>query len=146
MLLSLFPNGLLPDGHMNSFHEGDTYPVDVSFTFAHPASPSKVDSGYQVRPCLVTVHARFLSDCRPDHTFLVTIPNHRYPLDRHEHARIRKRHAAGPSRHHRSSRRSRLLCYSTQGGDRPTGDDRGEAGGWQSASQTGWHFFRVEEE
>ncbi|KAI4287905.1 MAG: hypothetical protein L6R35_002839, partial [Caloplaca aegaea] len=28
VLLSLFPNGLLPDGHMNSFHEGDTYPVD----------------------------------------------------------------------------------------------------------------------
>jgi hypothetical protein len=29
VLLSLFPNGLLPDGHMNSFHEGDVYPVDV---------------------------------------------------------------------------------------------------------------------
>ena len=29
VLLSLFPNGLLPDGHMNSFHEGDIYPVDV---------------------------------------------------------------------------------------------------------------------
>ncbi|KAI4188628.1 MAG: hypothetical protein L6R41_002006 [Letrouitia leprolyta] len=28
VLLSLFPNGLLPDGHMTSFHEGDTYPVD----------------------------------------------------------------------------------------------------------------------
>ncbi|KAI4171045.1 MAG: hypothetical protein LQ343_004582 [Gyalolechia ehrenbergii] len=28
VLLSLFPNGLLPDGHMNSFHDGDTYPVD----------------------------------------------------------------------------------------------------------------------
>ncbi|KAI4147723.1 MAG: hypothetical protein LQ340_005420 [Diploschistes diacapsis] len=28
VLLSLFPNGLLPDGHMNSFHEGDVYPVD----------------------------------------------------------------------------------------------------------------------
>ncbi|QDS74329.1 hypothetical protein FKW77_004349 [Venturia effusa] len=30
VLLSLFPNGLLPDGHMNSFHDGDVYPVDVS--------------------------------------------------------------------------------------------------------------------
>ncbi|THW35863.1 hypothetical protein D6C87_01071 [Aureobasidium pullulans] len=30
VLLSLFPNGLLPDGHMNSFHEPDVYPVDVS--------------------------------------------------------------------------------------------------------------------
>lgn len=29
VLLSLFPNGLLPDGHMNSFQEGDVYPVDV---------------------------------------------------------------------------------------------------------------------
>ncbi|KIW17067.1 hypothetical protein PV08_04258 [Exophiala spinifera] len=28
VLLSLFPNGLLPDGHMNSFHDGDVYPVD----------------------------------------------------------------------------------------------------------------------
>ncbi|PLN76909.1 dipeptidyl peptidase [Aspergillus taichungensis] len=28
VLLSLFPNGLLPDGHMGSFHEGDIYPVD----------------------------------------------------------------------------------------------------------------------
>ncbi|MCJ1308089.1 hypothetical protein MMC25_001740 [Agyrium rufum] len=28
VLLSLFPNGLLPDNHMGSFHEGDVYPVD----------------------------------------------------------------------------------------------------------------------
>ncbi|KAF2484459.1 hypothetical protein BDY17DRAFT_128751 [Neohortaea acidophila] len=29
VLLSLFPNGLLPDGHMNSYHNtGDVYPVD----------------------------------------------------------------------------------------------------------------------
>ncbi|ODH34373.1 hypothetical protein ACO22_03120 [Paracoccidioides brasiliensis] len=28
VLLSLFPNGLLPDGHMGTFHEGDVYPVD----------------------------------------------------------------------------------------------------------------------
>lgn len=32
MLLSLFPNGLLPDGHMNSYHDGDVYPVDVGTT------------------------------------------------------------------------------------------------------------------
>jgi ATP-binding cassette, subfamily F, member 3 len=30
VLLSLFPNGLLPDGHLNSYHDGDVYPVDVS--------------------------------------------------------------------------------------------------------------------
>ncbi|KAJ5403816.1 hypothetical protein N7509_003687, partial [Penicillium cosmopolitanum] len=28
VLLSLFPNGLLPDGHIGGFHEGDIYPVD----------------------------------------------------------------------------------------------------------------------
>ncbi|MCJ1373188.1 hypothetical protein MMC20_004415 [Loxospora ochrophaea] len=32
VLLSLFPNGLLPDGHVNSFHEGDVYPVDYDPT------------------------------------------------------------------------------------------------------------------
>ncbi len=35
VLLSLFPNGLLPDGHMNSFHDGDVHSVDVS-----PSPPS----------------------------------------------------------------------------------------------------------
>ncbi|KAK5000435.1 hypothetical protein LTR28_013072 [Elasticomyces elasticus] len=30
VLLSLFPNGLLPDGHMSQYHDGDVYPVDVS--------------------------------------------------------------------------------------------------------------------
>lgn len=30
VLLSLFPNGLLPDGHVSNYHEGDVYPVDVS--------------------------------------------------------------------------------------------------------------------
>lgn len=28
VLLSLFPNGLLPDGHMNAYPDGDVYPVD----------------------------------------------------------------------------------------------------------------------
>ncbi|KAF2401297.1 dipeptidyl-peptidase III [Trichodelitschia bisporula] len=28
VLLSLFPNGLLPDAHMTSYHDGDVYPVD----------------------------------------------------------------------------------------------------------------------
>lgn len=32
VLLSLFPNGLLPDPNMNNFHDGDVYPVDVSTT------------------------------------------------------------------------------------------------------------------
>jgi hypothetical protein len=38
VLLSLFPNGLLPDGHMNSFHEGDIYPVDVGSIFRRKCS------------------------------------------------------------------------------------------------------------
>jgi hypothetical protein len=29
VLLSLFPNGLLPDGHMQTYSDGDIYPVDV---------------------------------------------------------------------------------------------------------------------
>ena len=29
VLLSLFPNGLLPDGHVNAYGDGDVYPVDV---------------------------------------------------------------------------------------------------------------------
>jgi hypothetical protein len=29
VLLSLFPNGLLPDGHLNSYQEGDAFQVDV---------------------------------------------------------------------------------------------------------------------
>ncbi|KAF2018619.1 P-loop containing nucleoside triphosphate hydrolase protein [Aaosphaeria arxii CBS 175.79] len=37
VLLSLFPNGLLPDGHMSSYHDGDVYPVDVG-TPSSPAS------------------------------------------------------------------------------------------------------------
>ena len=32
VLLSLFPNGLLPDGHMNSYQDDNVYPVDVSHT------------------------------------------------------------------------------------------------------------------
>ncbi|RDL41776.1 uncharacterized protein BP5553_01755 [Venustampulla echinocandica] len=28
VLLSLFPNGLLPDGHLSTYHEGDAFPVD----------------------------------------------------------------------------------------------------------------------
>ncbi|KAF2120880.1 P-loop containing nucleoside triphosphate hydrolase protein [Lophiotrema nucula] len=39
VLLSLFPNGLLPDGHMNSYHDGDVYPVDVGTTDSSSSSP-----------------------------------------------------------------------------------------------------------
>lgn len=41
VLLSLFPNGLLPDGHMNSYHDGDVYPVDVGSPFA-TARPNSI--------------------------------------------------------------------------------------------------------
>lgn len=40
VLLSLFPNGLLPDGHMNTYHDGDVYPVDVSATTNSPPKPA----------------------------------------------------------------------------------------------------------
>jgi ATP-binding cassette subfamily F protein 3 len=39
VLLSLFPNGLLPDGHMNSYHDGDVYPVDVGNPDPSPPPP-----------------------------------------------------------------------------------------------------------
>ncbi|KAL1637976.1 hypothetical protein SLS58_009093 [Diplodia intermedia] len=39
VLLSLFPNGLLPDGHMSSYPDGDVYPVDVSSPTATSAAP-----------------------------------------------------------------------------------------------------------
>ncbi|KNG51472.1 P-loop containing nucleoside triphosphate hydrolase protein [Stemphylium lycopersici] len=39
VLLSLFPNGLLPDGHMNSYHEGDVYPVDVGNPVSSSSPP-----------------------------------------------------------------------------------------------------------
>ncbi|OCK97494.1 P-loop containing nucleoside triphosphate hydrolase protein [Cenococcum geophilum 1.58] len=39
VLLSLFPNGLLPDGHMNSYHDGDVYPVDVGSPDSSPPTP-----------------------------------------------------------------------------------------------------------
>ena len=29
VLLSLIPNGLLPDGQVNMCHDGDVYPIDV---------------------------------------------------------------------------------------------------------------------
>ncbi|PPJ56220.1 hypothetical protein CBER1_09382 [Cercospora berteroae] len=44
VLLSLFPNGLLPDGHMNSYHDGDVYPVDVRNTRSKPLTQAKAHS------------------------------------------------------------------------------------------------------
>jgi ATP-binding cassette subfamily F protein 3 len=44
VLLSLFPNGLLPDGHMNSYHDGDVYPVDVG-TPNPPSLPPNPPTG-----------------------------------------------------------------------------------------------------
>ena len=35
VLLSLFPNGLLPESHLNAFHEGDVFSVDVSSSSPH---------------------------------------------------------------------------------------------------------------
>jgi ATP-binding cassette subfamily F protein 3 len=44
VLLSLFPNGLLPDGHMNSYHDGDVYPVDVSTQHSPFPSPTNEEN------------------------------------------------------------------------------------------------------
>jgi ATP-binding cassette subfamily F protein 3 len=49
VLLSLFPNGLLPDGHMNSYHDGDVYPVDVGTTnLPSPSVPNTRASSIQM--------------------------------------------------------------------------------------------------
>lgn len=61
VLLSLFPNGLLPDGHMNSFHDGDVYPVDVSTA---PRTRAKADppSSYHGIQTVMTNQDVYLSD------------------------------------------------------------------------------------
>lgn len=47
VLLSLFPNGLLPEGHVGL--EGDVYPVDVGIsTFPSPAAQSPAIGAYQM--------------------------------------------------------------------------------------------------
>ncbi|KAK5082639.1 hypothetical protein LTR05_006519 [Lithohypha guttulata] len=43
VLLSLFPNGLLPDGQMGTFHDGDVYPVDVRASPPPPLHPLLYD-------------------------------------------------------------------------------------------------------
>lgn len=60
VLLSLFPNGLLPDGHMNSFHDGDVYPVDVSQPAITQVSRSSVS--IQEIQAIMLNYDVFLSD------------------------------------------------------------------------------------
>jgi ATP-binding cassette, subfamily F, member 3 len=60
VLLSLFPNGLLPDGHMNSYHDGDVYPVDVSSTSLSSFPPLHSQPGLHTAQIL----QRQLSDPR----------------------------------------------------------------------------------
>lgn len=56
VLLSLFPNGLLPDGHMNSYHNtGDVYPVDVSNPSGRAAATSKPVAHAPTPPSLQTI-------------------------------------------------------------------------------------------
>lgn len=50
VLLSLFPNGLLPDGHMNSYHEGDVYPVDVGNPISSSPSSSSLPASQATVP------------------------------------------------------------------------------------------------
>ncbi|EMD01177.1 hypothetical protein BAUCODRAFT_61844 [Baudoinia panamericana UAMH 10762] len=59
VLLSLFPNGLLPDSHMSSYHDGDVYPVDVSKTTATTRIVTQATKG---RPVSVVEVQRMLSN------------------------------------------------------------------------------------
>jgi ATP-binding cassette subfamily F protein 3 len=61
VLLSLFPNGLLPDGH-NSYHDGDVYPVDVGNPQIS-SSPSSLPMGATAKIILhLSNPALYLSD------------------------------------------------------------------------------------
>lgn len=50
VLLSLFPNGLLPDGHAttNGFHDGEVYPVDVSEVISRNSGECIIDASHLV--------------------------------------------------------------------------------------------------
>ncbi|KAF2869752.1 P-loop containing nucleoside triphosphate hydrolase protein [Massariosphaeria phaeospora] len=61
VLLSLFPNGLLPDGHMNSYHDGDVYPVDVG-TPDSPTPPNARNNSMQMILYHLSNPALYLSD------------------------------------------------------------------------------------
>lgn len=64
VLLSLFPNGLLPDGHMNSYQDGDVYPVDVGTTDfpSLPTSPNNRSNSIQMILFHLSNPALYLSD------------------------------------------------------------------------------------
>ncbi|KAF2654381.1 P-loop containing nucleoside triphosphate hydrolase protein [Lophiostoma macrostomum CBS 122681] len=62
VLLSLFPNGLLPDGHMNSYHDGDVYPVDVGTTDIPSPAPSSRPNSVQAIIFHLSNPALYLSD------------------------------------------------------------------------------------
>lgn len=55
VLLSLFPNGLFPEGHMGGMSEGEAVQVDVSFTLL--ACRCETDMLGPVRSCIAPVHA-----------------------------------------------------------------------------------------
>lgn len=77
VLLSLFPNGLLPDGHMGTFHEGDIYPVDVSemtrFCPCLMYLAFCVLTRRPVRSGLTPVYAGLLSFCCPIDPIFVAV-------------------------------------------------------------------------
>lgn len=62
VLLSLFPNGLLPDGHMNSYHDGDVYPVDVGTTESPPPALCNRSGSIQMILYHLSNPALYLSD------------------------------------------------------------------------------------
>ncbi|KAF2198664.1 P-loop containing nucleoside triphosphate hydrolase protein [Delitschia confertaspora ATCC 74209] len=63
VLLSLFPNGLLPDGHMNPYHDGDVYPVDVGSTaFPSPVYQNARNNSIQMILYHLSNPALYLSD------------------------------------------------------------------------------------
>lgn len=70
VLLSLFPNGLLPDAHMSTFHEGDVYPVDVSDPSQSPYPPPAAKNNATISSVMPRLKsAEFIRSLLADETF-----------------------------------------------------------------------------
>lgn len=54
VLLSLFPNGLFPDGHMGGFVEGEAVQVDVRHTFKRPQNANALKWRPAAEPGVLT--------------------------------------------------------------------------------------------
>jgi len=86
VLLSLFPNGLFPEGHMGGFAEGDAVQVDVGDTEFAPSQDSKIaDTNAPHSQCAKSLGGDGMVDNRPacPNATVSDIRNVLYDLDIH---------------------------------------------------------------